>query len=74
MFFFLGISDGCDPAKRYLQKHLCEELNNCLEVRGKGRGESTEKGNTLMGLGAVMFSRYIDDELENFKWINNGNK
>lgn len=73
-FFFLVISDGPDPAKKYLFTSSHKWFCSSLEIRGKGRGENTEKGKTLMGLGAVMFSRYTDDELENFKRIRNGNE
>lgn len=62
-------------------REMCAKLLwNIIAVLGvmgwfwQGSGESTEKGKTLMGLGAVMFSRYTDDELQNFKWINNGNE
>lgn len=68
------ISDGPDPAKEYFFNTSHKWFCNCLEVRWKGRGESTGKDKTLMGLGAVTFSRYADDDLQNFKWINNGNE
>lgn len=51
------ISDGLDPAEEYLFNFSHKWFCSCLEIRGKGKGESTEKGKMLMGLGAVVFSR-----------------
>lgn len=73
-FSFSVINDGPDPAKEYFFNTSHKWFCNCLEVRGKGRGERAEKGKTLMGLEAVTFSRYTDDELQNFERINNGNE